>query len=237
MSKLGIIVALCTEAKGLTKKKLLPSKLENIGSNTWLYISGIGAENAKRGLQALHQNHVTHVVNIGFAGALKNKYNSGDIIIADAISNGDKILSPPTVWRASIYQKLCNSQLLPKKLYSGTLLSSIQIIDQHQKNIYFEKADCVDMEAYSLVKLAQQLNIEFVAIKSILDEVETPLSNNILKYVDQYGEIQLKDLLLQLIRKPTECCVLLSLSSCYYHAMHSLKAVAPFLLDNSFILE
>ena len=147
------------------------------------------------------EKEIELIINMGVAGAISNKLDQGDIVVADRLCQHDMDvtglgyevgLNPDF---ESIYFD-ANSEVIKKiknvhdamdtdyKLHIGTIASGDQFISSHEKKVFIEEtfgAYACEMEGAALAQVAYTNGIDFLVIRAISDlaDGEAPLS-----YVD-----------------------------------------------------
>ena len=147
------------------------------------------------------EKEIELIINMGVAGAISNKLDQGDIVVADRLCQHDMDvtglgyevgLNPDF---ESVYFD-ANSEIIEKikkvhdtmdtdyKLHIGTIASGDQFISSHEKKVFIEEtfgAYACEMEGAALAQVAYTNGIDFLVIRAISDlaDGEAPLS-----YVD-----------------------------------------------------
>ncbi|MBY0528109.1 MAG: hypothetical protein K2R98_32230 [Gemmataceae bacterium] len=155
------------------------------GGPAWLTVlvleTGVGTERAQTALNWLLSGPVLEnvpyrpklVLSAGFSGALQDRFNVGDIILATEVTDsaGNRW---PTTWPG----ELPAGEWRPP-LHRGRLLTVPQVVgDPREKRALGEKHDAVavDMETATVARLCSQRNVPFGCVRAISDRVDTPLS-------------------------------------------------------------
>ncbi|MBI1750602.1 MAG: hypothetical protein HY234_09685 [Acidobacteria bacterium] len=160
-------------------------------------ITGMGSENARRGMQAVATLPQTICISSGFAGALKRDYRVGDILVAHSVQElgGHRTLE-------------CARRLNLAAFYAGAkrakmFLTSSQVIatteEKKQLGIF---ADAVDMESYAVIEEARCRSLPAVAIRVISDTVDQEMPIDFSQSVDPRGRVALRGILRQIARRP-----------------------------------
>ena len=163
--KIVIIAALPREIAGLVrdwKNESLPKEkifLYTRGSAV-VACAGMGAQRAVLATRAaLKRGPAAQIFSVGWAGALRPGLRAG------------AMLQPASVIDAATGEKFACAQ------GSGTLVTVAQVADAGQKRALASKynADCVDMEAAAVARIAAEQGIPFRAIKAVSDALDAEL--------------------------------------------------------------
>lgn len=156
--------------------------------------SGVGKSLAAMSATALVINYpVSKVINIGSAGSLDKELNIGDVIVSNYIALSDFDLTAfgyEKGFNQARYSFKANAELidLAKKIniehvHFGNMVSSDSFIHQAEQveNILNDYAGalCADMEAGSIAMVLDKLNIPFIVIRSISDNVMDSSDNKV----------------------------------------------------------
>lgn len=203
MKKVGIIGAMELEVEELKGKMEITRKekkasmefLEGTlnGTDVVIVRSGIGKVNAALCTQILCDIfEVTHIINTGVAGSLKNEINIGDIVVSTDALHHDvdvRVFGYPL---GEVPQMGCLAFLADEKLvnlavecckevnkdisvYSGRIVSGDQFISDRQvkDNIISNFGGfCVEMEGASIAHAAYLNHVPFVIIRAISDKAD-----------------------------------------------------------------
>ena len=203
MKKIGIIGAMDLEVEALKGKMVIRRRVEKASmeflegklNNTEVVIvrSGIGKVNAAICAQILCDCFkVTHIINTGVAGSLKNEINIGDIVVSlDALHHDVDVrvfgyplgevpqmgcLAFPSDDRLVQLAVSCCKEVNPDiEVYQGRVVSGDQFIsDKEVKNRIIENFQgfCVEMEGASIAQAAYLNHVPFVIIRAISDKAD-----------------------------------------------------------------
>lgn len=198
MKKIGIVSALGREIKFI-KDNIKINKTYEIkgyrfseGSynnlNIILGITSVGKVNAALCTEILINNfNPEAIINTGIAGALTDKTNICDIVIADSISYHDveeyilKGCFPFTdtfISDLNILNKVlnyANTQTDIKKIHTGRIISGDSFISskiKKEKLVELYNPLCVEMEGAAVAHVCHINKIPFLAIRSISDKAD-----------------------------------------------------------------
>lgn len=203
MKKIGIIGAMELEVEALKEKMTIMRKVEKASMEFWegtlndtavvIVRSGIGKVNAALCAQILCDLFdVTHIINTGVAGALKNEINIGDIVISsDALHHdvdvrvfGYPLGEVPQIGCLSfkadehlvnLAVSCCRQVNQDISVYEGRVVSGDQFVsDKGVKEEIINNFGgfCVEMEGASIAHAAYLNQVPFVIIRAISDKAD-----------------------------------------------------------------
>ncbi len=203
MKKIGIIGAMELELEALKEKMQIIRKEEKAsmeflegtlnGTDVVIVRSGIGKVNAALCTQILCDLfEVTHIINTGVAGSLKNEINIGDIVVStDALHHDVDVrvfgyplgevpqmgcLAFPADESLTGLAVECCKEVNPDiAVYSGRIVSGDQFIsDKQVKETIISNFGgfCVEMEGASIAHAAYLNHVPFVIIRAISDKAD-----------------------------------------------------------------
>ncbi len=203
MKKIGIIGAMELEVEALKGKMVIRRRVEKASmeflegklNNTEVVVvrSGIGKVNAAVCAQILCDCFkVTHIINTGVAGSLKNEINIGDIVVSiDALHHDVDVrvfgyplgevpqmgcLAFPADERLAQLAVSCCKEVNPEiAVYTGRIVSGDQFISDKQVKesiINNFQGFCVEMEGASIAHAAYLNHVPFVVIRAISDKAD-----------------------------------------------------------------
>lgn len=203
MKKIGIIGAMELEVEELKSKMEITRKEERAsmeflegmlnGTDVVIVRSGIGKVNAALCTQILCDVfEVTHIINTGVAGSLKNEINIGDIVVStDALHHDVDVrvfgyplgevpqmgcLAFPADEKLSALAVECCKEVNPDiSVYNGRIASGDQFIsDKKVKEHIITNFGgfCVEMEGASIAHAAYLNHVPFVIIRAISDKAD-----------------------------------------------------------------
>lgn len=203
MKKIGIIGAMELEVEALKGKMEITRREEKAsmeflegmlnGTDVVIVRSGIGKVNAALCTQILCDMFgVTHIINTGVAGSLKNEINIGDIVVStDALHHdvdvrvfGYPLGEVPQMGclafqadekLSSLAVECCKEVNPDISVYDGRIVSGDQFISDKQvkDNIISNFGGlCVEMEGASIAHAAYLNKVPFVIIRAISDKAD-----------------------------------------------------------------
>ncbi len=225
--KLGIITALPAEANCLADNSF-PTKEIITFNETLIIVSGIGSENATSAAQQLIDHGATALVSWGTAGGLSEELRSGDILLPESVQlNDDKNQQYQTDlnWR----QRLVDQLATVLKPHEGSLLQTNKVITSaEQKSQLHKKTStiAVDMESGSIAQVADQNNLPFLIIRSVVDTSDETIPMSAINSIDEFGQTKPAALTASLIKSPGDIPKLIKLGKHFQQARKSLKQVS-----------
>jgi adenosylhomocysteine nucleosidase len=169
---IGITFALPTESSDLIRQLRHPEDVDNllfgkIGEREVTIVhTGVGAENCNERLEILlHKARPEFVITAGFAGAVSEELQLGDLILA-------KNFSHPTLLG------LASEILRNRKARSVKLFTSASIINSmSERNEIARKsgAAAVDMETGAIVAICSAHEMPLLSVRGISDTPRDPL--------------------------------------------------------------
>lgn len=203
MKKVGIIGAMELEVEELQGKMEITRKekkasmefLEGTlnGTDVVIVRSGIGKVNAALCTQILCDIFgVTHIINTGVAGSLKNEINIGDIVVStDALHHDVDVrvfgyplgevpqmgclAFPADEKLTNLAVECCKEVNSDISVYSGRIVSGDQFISDKQVKEHIISnfgGVCVEMEGASIAHAAYLNHVPFVIIRAISDKAD-----------------------------------------------------------------
>lgn len=203
MKKVGIIGAMELEVEELQGKMEITRKEKKAsmefmegtlnGTDVVIVKSGIGKVNAALCTQILCDVfEVTHIINTGVAGSLKNEINIGDIVVStDALHHDMDVrvfgyplgevpqmgcLAFPADEKLVNLAVECCKEVNPDiSVYSGRIVSGDQFISDKQVKEHIISnfgGFCVEMEGASIAHAAYLNHVPFVIIRAISDKAD-----------------------------------------------------------------
>lgn len=222
----GVLVALPEELRTLSKLKIKQGDCFSVSDNILVVLSGSGPDNASKATQLLLNRGVKRLISWGCAGALAPHLKPGDLMVpAIVLANDNTQLTTDTSW-----SKLISNSLQPSiNRYDGMLAESETVISKaREKTELFKqtKAVAVDMESAAVARGAQQANIPFIAIRSIIDPANLDLPNAINHAMTDKGIVSIPKLLIYLCTHPGELPGLINTALYFNKALKTLTSVA-----------
>jgi len=225
----GIVVAMVSEAKTLTKASWVPGEVIHLPGGGILNISGIGARRAEGAARALLAHGVTSLVSWGTAGGLVPGLSPGSLVLPVSILRLDRSLyEVDRTWHHRLSTQLEGSV----DLHGGILGESSKVLMTSQDKESFSSrtgAVAVDMESGAIAAVASDAKIPFITIRAISDAFDSVLPFTVLKSFDKFGRVDKVRLMRGLARHPQDLPGWLRLMWELGSARKTLARVAPFI--------
>ncbi len=181
---LGIIFALPIEAH--TFERRLGNATKYQGQKSVIYeghvfdhpvvwtISGVGQEAARNAAQLIIDGHQPHtLISAGFAGALAPHLEHGTVLVPERIlDDNQQCIYPLGHSDQSLWP---GENIIDSK---ATLITVDSVITSKEKKAQLRQeshADLVDMESAAVALVAQNANVQFLAVRAISDTSEETL--------------------------------------------------------------
>jgi adenosylhomocysteine nucleosidase len=162
-------------------------------------LTGIGVENAFRAANNLMNEPYQFCITSGFAGALKEKYSVGHILVADAVQELGK---SKTV--------VCARNLVHAAKSDGASAVSMFITANHVVRTIEEKkqlapfADAVEMESFGVLSAAALHKRPTVAIRAVSDSLTNDMPAIVDTAVDEHGRVKIGEIVRYVARHPLQ---------------------------------
>lgn len=216
LSFTGVIVALPVEARCLAGS----TERDSGGGETRLRVTGIGAERAASGAQALLEAGASALVSWGTAGALDPDLGRGSLLLPETVIDGQKIFTVDATWRKALLERLGD---LP--VCAGALLRTEYLLDTVEAKLRVRQtmgASAVDMESGAVARVAAAAGRPFVAIRAVVDRA----SDTLPILLDATHRWHAATLLRSLARRPAGIVTLVHLGIGFAAAHRTLTHVA-----------
>jgi adenosylhomocysteine nucleosidase len=225
MKRLAIVVALPGELRSLTKTRLRSGEIVQLSNNVMVGLSGVGAEQAHRIGKRMLESGVSGLVSWGSAASLDDTVLPGGLLLPMRIVSGYSTMTVDYHWHTRLWQ--CLSKNLT--LYHQTLVHSEGLLSNtEEKRRLAGTANAVgaDMESATLVSLAKDYGVPFVAIRAVSDSVGMMLPHSIGQAMSENGQVRIQKVLLHTMIRPREWPALLQLQRGFRAAQLTLSRVA-----------
>lgn len=204
MSGLGIVVAMASEARTLTKAPWSPGELLRFPGGGILNISGIGARRAGAAARVLLSAGVKGLVSWGTAGGLIPELTPGNLILPRVILRSDQTCHEvDPAWR----RRLCEQLEGRLSFHEGPVGESPKVLVTPQDKQAFSSrtgAVAVDMESGAVAAVASGAKVPFIAIRAVSDPLDTVLPFTALKAFDRFGRLDALKFVRELARTPQD---------------------------------
>jgi len=214
--RIGIICALHLEARPLAAYRGLVIRVCGVAGTE---ITGAVRDLAARGCGL--------VVSWGTAGALSPRLRAGDLALPGrVVGPGGETLNTDAGARAQLHAALAGAG---RRVVLQTLLESPRILATTEDKRRFtggRDAAAVDMESGRIGQACAAVDVPFLALRAIVDQLDDRLPRLALDNTSPDGRLRIAPLLVSLIRYPAEWGPLIGLARRYRHARPALDAAA-----------
>lgn len=178
------------------------------------------------------QKQLSGLVSIGFCGALDTAIATGAIILPDAIITADdERFDTDTAWKSMVSARLAGLPFVAAR----AMYCAAEVIETRaakQATHSHCGACAVDMESAGIAHAAMRLNIPFIAVRIVLDEVTDTLPEATRSAIHSDGNLNMRGLLRGLASRPQDIGGLIRLAGKSGKAQKQLKAVCEALLPD-----
>ena len=229
---LGIVVALSWELKSLTRHSIPLGSCRQISDDTWVVLSGIGAERAHAAAELLFSRGATGLLSWGFAAALDDGIRPGSVMLPQRVIGTTGETYPVSIeWHRRLHQIL--SSQLP--VVTEALLESETIVNPAAKRRLAERTQAVatDMETGAQARLAQVRGIPFVAVRAISDAASRQIPESVTQALDSSGAVNIRRCLASALLRPSDGIAMMKLGIQFNAARKNLKKASASVLEAS----
>lgn len=168
-----------------------------------LYITGMGAEEVRRGAEQLLAAGADALVSIGTAGALDPDLVPGTLLIPEkVIVRGRATYRFTTRWHSRVIENLTGAPLVT---HTGNLAHSDSVLSsREEKSALYQKSQAVavDMESAVIATLAGERSVPVLALRTVVDTAATVIPPAVLAHSDPFGVVRLPALFFSLLKRP-----------------------------------
>ena len=217
---------MAVECRSLTPKRMPKGGCLELDDGCIIGLSGAGPKAAQRCCAALVETGATSLISWGCAAALAPGINPGDLVLPTRIACTDGTqIDTNGEWHARLSLILKGS--LP--VYSGLLAESDRIMAREdEKRAIFATTGAIalDMESAAAARAADQFNLPFLAIRSIIDPVDVSIPPSIHAAFDENGVLNVPKMFLHSLLRPVDFVGIIRLGKHFGAAMKTLRLVA-----------
>jgi len=222
---LGIVAALESEARILTRSKVITADLVHLPGGALLKIAGMGGSSASAAAELLIAEGAAALLSWGSGGALHPKLSPGHLLLPNkVVVPGQPFLYTDKKWHERLFACLANHV----RVHAEPLAQSSSVLAKaNEKRAYFQsyEAIAVDMESGSIAQAAKEAHLPFMAIRAIADPAEQDIPASALEVIDRRGRLRLFRFLAGLTRNPLELLPLMRLRRNFAAARATLMTV------------
>ena len=224
----GVVTAMASEAKALTRQPPRPRELMPLGDSDMLWLSGMGQDAARQGAMALVDAGATALAVFGVAGALAPGVRCGTLFCpAWIIDDQGRDYAATPSWRATLATRLANAAL--PVMMDGSLLSlPSPLFSAASKTAMRGRtlSAAVDTESAAVAAVAAERQLPFVVLRAIIDERDDDIPSELQAAIDAWGRPQPLRMLAMLGRRPGLLIRLPGLARRMGRATRALRAAA-----------
>ena len=230
--KIGFVIALPQELRTLTRKRARPGEVINLSPHANIILSSMGSVNAAAAANKHIESGATLLISWGCCAGLRKDLDAGTIVIPSNIipANGDSIIAGGT-----IREKLIDSISRYATIDTGPIAEAENLLRNadYKRELYHKtKAVAADMESAAIAKIANNKNIDFIAIRAIADDANTVMPSCIEKAMNEDGGVNMFSFLINLLKHPSELKALIHVANGFNYAQKALKQIAKPCLDH-----
>lgn len=224
-SLLGIIIAMPTEARSFSSTFKHIGTIYPLGSRAFVAVSGMG-ELAAEAAKALRQRQVSCLISCGTAVGLAPDLNPGALCIPEkVVHEHGQSYDSDAFWRQQLLTHLDDRMYYREEplAHAATILRT-----GNEKQLLFQQTGAIaaDMESFIIAQQAQQMNVPFFAIRTIIDKAQFNMPEALMSCFSPSGEVFLSKIIIHLCRQPKMLFPLLSLARGFSQARTTLKKIA-----------
>jgi adenosylhomocysteine nucleosidase len=169
-------------------------------------VSGMGIANAGRVAASVMKPDYQFCISSGFAGALSDKYEVGDILVAEGVQQLGKSTTLKCSRNLVYAARDDGAKQVPLFLTSDHVVSTVE-----EKARLAPFAGAVEMESFAIASAAQARKLSVVAIRVISDTTERDLPIRIDTMVDERGRVSVGGVVKQVVYHPLQLPALIRL--------------------------
>jgi len=232
---IGIVAALPIETGDLLDRFKKVRKYKSQGLTVYegehhgrvvaLVHSGMGSTRARKAAEHLIFGHRPYwVIHPGFCGGLDASLKAADVILPSELVTAD----------GELVEIAIRPELLPQGIVTGRLLTLDHIVRKpDEKQEWHERtgAIAVDMESYAVAELCRSMNLRWVGLRVVTDELSDELPPEILTITGPTGAFRLGATIGALWARPSAVKDLLKLRESAYNASDRIAHYVGHLID------
>ncbi len=215
--KIGLIFGLKREMKLILKHKK---------DNFCVY--GYG-KHSKAAVNKLLNHRVDIVINLGFAGSIKQDLKNGDIVFINNIFNEKK----ERLSTFKLDKNLLNDLEKKIKFVKCDVLTVTKIVTGTKEKLNlvkkFKSVSVIDMEAFYIKKELLKANIPMISLKVIFDDLSFDIPYYIRDCIKDNGDLRVGSFIFKLIKSPLRIFRLLDLNIKFSKSKRILKSLIEYI--------
>jgi nucleoside phosphorylase len=180
-------------------------------------LSGVGAPETRRLIEALCTGRIDALLAVGLAGALRDPYVCSDVIVArraQLVASGSLVASDARLVEIA---SQCGAKVIEVLLCADRTAGRVD-----EKRRLAAQGEAIDMESFRILEEAQRRGVPSVAIRVIGDSADEGLPLDFDQAVRADGTVNMMNLVGQAVRAPSRWSALVSFGSRQRRAVHAL---------------
>jgi len=220
--QLGIVVALGSEARCLTREKIEPGTPARLAASTSIIICGMGCDAAAQATAKLIDAGANALLGLGTAAGLDPKLRAGDLVALTGIRHGEEHHETHAGWLQCMLQRLASQASLQTGLLAHAE-AALQTVAAKQALRDETGAVAADMESLGIARQADSAGLPWLALRAIVDGAHSRLPPAALAGIDGQGNLHIARLLGNLLKDPGQAVDLLRLGLAFRAACNALR--------------
>ena len=225
----GIMVALPAEASGIVTQRLRVGDTYRLTDHATLIVTGMGASALPVIRRTIAKGNFSTLVSLGTAVGLTAKMTAGTLCIPDEVVCADQILYCQSSLQQAFIKTLSTEHRIEQQRLTHT---PVVLSDLQEKQALHQQTAAVvaDMESFLIGQEAMRQDLQFLAIRVVVDSLDLHLPPAILPAC--VPSLVVTKLVWALCRQPKLLEPLLTLAHHFHQAKKTLRRVAKLELFN-----
>ena len=180
------------------------------GTRIRAVLTGMGRAHALEAVRRVLPERPDICISTGLAGVLRSGYRPGDILAARLVSEVGEPVAVASHRELLAAAVGCGARQIERFATSRMLVARAE-----EKRHLGSEAEAVEMESYTILAEAARYGVPAVAVRAISDTVDFDMPYDFERARDARGEIHLRDIITQALRRPSGLPALLALGRDY----------------------
>jgi len=168
------------------------------GARVRAILTGMGQTRALEAVRRVLPERPDICVSTGLAGALRNGFRPGDILVSRLVSEAGEPVAVASHRELLSTAVECGAKQIERFATSRTVLASVK-----EKKHLGNEAEAVEMESYTILAEAARHGVPSVAIRAISDTVDFNIPYNFESATNAHGQIRIGAIVAQVLRRPS----------------------------------
>lgn len=177
------------------------------GARVRAILTGMGQTRALEAVRRVLPERPDICVSTGLAGALRNGFHPGDILVSRLVSEAGEPVAVASHRELLSTAVECGAKQIERFATSRTVVASAK-----EKKHLGNEAEAVEMESYTILAEAARHGVPSVAIRAISDTVDFNIPYNFESATNAHGQIRIGAVLAQVLRRPSGLPALFTLA-------------------------